>query len=103
MYLLDMQAEDLTRGMTDGYWVQAWTAFVSCLSTLFEVTGKNMTANRLLPNKWSGRIRKERSYSYLRRLDICLLSDILLILLQNMLYAVMIVPFNYFPMILITR
>ncbi|KAJ8589599.1 NAD(P)-binding protein [Rhizopogon salebrosus TDB-379] len=29
MYLLDMQAEDLTRGMTDGYWVQAWTAFAA--------------------------------------------------------------------------
>ncbi|KAG1750529.1 uncharacterized protein EDB91DRAFT_1235048 [Suillus paluster] len=29
MYLLDMQAEDLTRGMTNGYWVQAWTAFAA--------------------------------------------------------------------------
>ncbi|KAG1735866.1 uncharacterized protein EDB91DRAFT_1056011 [Suillus paluster] len=29
MYLLDMQAEDLTRGMANGYWVQAWTAFAA--------------------------------------------------------------------------
>lgn len=29
MYLLEMQPEDLSRGMTNGYWIQAWTAFVS--------------------------------------------------------------------------
>ncbi|KAG0693242.1 hypothetical protein DFH29DRAFT_816540 [Suillus ampliporus] len=29
MYLLDMQAEDLTRGMSNGYWIQAWTAFAA--------------------------------------------------------------------------
>lgn len=27
MYLIDMTAEDFERGMTDGFWVQAWTAF----------------------------------------------------------------------------
>ncbi|KAG2131328.1 hypothetical protein DEU56DRAFT_814007 [Suillus clintonianus] len=29
MYLLEMQPEDLTRGMTNGYWIQAWTAFAA--------------------------------------------------------------------------
>ncbi|KAG1876041.1 hypothetical protein C8R48DRAFT_690544 [Suillus tomentosus] len=29
MYLLEMQPEDLSRGMTNGYWIQAWTAFAA--------------------------------------------------------------------------
>lgn len=29
MYLLEMQPEDLSRGMANGYWVQAWTAFAA--------------------------------------------------------------------------
>ncbi|KAG1722271.1 hypothetical protein EDB19DRAFT_1768543 [Suillus lakei] len=29
MYLLEMQPEDLTRGMGNGYWIQAWTAFAA--------------------------------------------------------------------------
>lgn len=29
MYLLEMQPEDLSRGMTNGYWIQAWTAFAT--------------------------------------------------------------------------
>ncbi|KAG0698564.1 hypothetical protein DFH29DRAFT_810217 [Suillus ampliporus] len=29
MYLVDMETEDLTQGMTNGYWVQAWTAFAA--------------------------------------------------------------------------
>lgn len=29
MYLVDMTAEDFERGMKDGFWVQAWTAFAS--------------------------------------------------------------------------
>jgi 3-dehydrosphinganine reductase len=29
MYFLEMQPEDLSRGMTNGYWVQAWTAFAA--------------------------------------------------------------------------
>jgi 3-dehydrosphinganine reductase len=31
MYLLEMQPEDLSYGMANGYWIQAWTAFVSRL------------------------------------------------------------------------
>jgi 3-dehydrosphinganine reductase len=31
MYLIEMQPEDLSRGMANGYWIQAWTAFVSQL------------------------------------------------------------------------
>lgn len=29
MYLLEMQPEDLSRGMANGYWIQAWTAFAA--------------------------------------------------------------------------
>lgn len=29
MYFVEMKEQDLTQGMTAGYWVQAWTAFVS--------------------------------------------------------------------------
>ncbi|KAG1796334.1 uncharacterized protein HD556DRAFT_1234542 [Suillus plorans] len=29
MYLLEMQPEDLSSGMTNGYWIQAWTAFAA--------------------------------------------------------------------------
>ncbi|KAG2340737.1 NAD(P)-binding protein [Suillus weaverae] len=29
MYLLEMQPEDLSYGMANGYWVQAWTAFAA--------------------------------------------------------------------------
>ncbi|KAG2345065.1 hypothetical protein BDR05DRAFT_998669 [Suillus weaverae] len=29
MSLLEMQSEDLTHGMTNGYWIQAWTAFAA--------------------------------------------------------------------------
>ena len=28
MYFVEMEEEDLTRGMVNGYWVQAWTVFV---------------------------------------------------------------------------
>lgn len=28
MYFVEMDEQDLTQGMTAGYWVQAWTAFV---------------------------------------------------------------------------
>lgn len=73
MYLLEMQPEDLSRGMANGYWIQAWTAF--------------QMLNRLLLNKWCARIRRGRSYWCLRRLDICLSLDILRIRLQNMLCA----------------
>lgn len=29
MYIVDMSPDDFERGMKDGFWVQAWTAFVS--------------------------------------------------------------------------
>jgi len=29
MYLIEMQPEDLSRGMANGYWIQAWTAFAA--------------------------------------------------------------------------
>ncbi|KAG2104719.1 uncharacterized protein F5147DRAFT_703680 [Suillus discolor] len=29
MYLLEMQPEDLSSGMTNGYWIQAWSAFAA--------------------------------------------------------------------------
>ncbi|KAH7927015.1 NAD(P)-binding protein [Leucogyrophana mollusca] len=29
MFLLDMEEQDLTQGMINGYWVQAWTAFAA--------------------------------------------------------------------------
>jgi 3-dehydrosphinganine reductase len=34
MYFIEMSEQDLSQGMTAGYWVQAWTAFVcfKCLS-----------------------------------------------------------------------
>lgn len=37
MFLVDMAEAELEGGMRDGYWVQAWTAWVSryCLLVLF--------------------------------------------------------------------
>ncbi|EIW81773.1 oxidoreductase [Coniophora puteana RWD-64-598 SS2] len=29
MYVMEMSEEDMTKGMMDGYWVQAWTAFAA--------------------------------------------------------------------------
>lgn len=40
MYLLEMQPEDLSRGMANGYWIQAWTAFVSRLFNYFSYHGQ---------------------------------------------------------------
>jgi 3-dehydrosphinganine reductase len=29
MFFVEMTEEDLVKGMNDGYWIQAWTAWVS--------------------------------------------------------------------------
>jgi 3-dehydrosphinganine reductase len=38
MYFVQMKEEDLTQGMTNGYWVQAWTAFVRLRDALTNIT-----------------------------------------------------------------
>ena len=39
MYFVEMSEQDMLQGMTAGYWVQAWTAFVrfSCIITLLSL------------------------------------------------------------------
>ncbi|KAG2143690.1 hypothetical protein DEU56DRAFT_733169 [Suillus clintonianus] len=49
MYFLDMQAEDLTRGMMNGYWVQAWTAFAAAKQMVREnKSGKIILVSSIL-------------------------------------------------------
>ncbi|KAI6039569.1 hypothetical protein EDC04DRAFT_3006968 [Pisolithus marmoratus] len=50
MYLVDMTAEDFERGMTDGFWVQAWIAF----ATAKEMTRQNEMGKIILVSSTLG-------------------------------------------------
>ena len=56
-FFVEMTEQELVDGMTGGYWVQAWTAWVSGL-ILCLILVLILCVNRLPLNKWLEKIRK---------------------------------------------
>lgn len=62
MFFVEMTDEDLIKGMNDGYWIQAWTAWVR-LYKFVTIPCTDIDCRRS-QKRWSGKVERGKSLSF---------------------------------------